>query len=201
MRIPALLLAAACLMTACEPAPPGNTRIKIDTSLGEIILQLEDARAPATVENFLEYIDSDGYQGTLFHRVIPGFMVQGGGYYQGYRSLAPVRGPVVNEADNGLRNVKGAIAMARTADIDSATRQFFINVADHNHLDHSADSCTRQQVKRGETDCKDFGYAVFGRVESGMDIVEQIVMTETRTFRQLRHVPVEDIVIHGMERL
>ena len=198
----ALLLA---MLGACDaPTQPDATRVMISTSLGDITLRLEPEKAPVTVQNFLAYIDRDGYQGTLFHRVIPGFMVQGGGFDQ---NLEPVTAdpPILNEADNGLRNLKGTIAMARTGVVDSATRQFFINVQDNPHLDHAPDSCTRQQLARGETPCPSFGYAVFGRVESGMDVVERIVMadttTDTTTETTFQRLPVEDIVINRITRL
>lgn len=194
---------ALALAAACEPSQPDSARVRIETSMGDIVLLLEPQKAPVTVENFLAYVDSDGYQDTVFHRVIPGFMVQGGGYRagSGYGELAPVREPIVNEADNGLRNLRGTVAMARAQPIDSATRQFFINVVDNPHLDHGPESCTRQQVARGELDCPSFGYAVFGRVETGMDIVELMVMTETRTVKRLEDVPVEEVVIHSIKRL
>ncbi len=137
----------------------------VETSLGSFHIEL-DAAAPKTVENFLAYVDAAHYDGTLFHRVIPGFMVQGGGYDQGYEKRA-VREPVENEAANGLENVEGTVAMARTNDPHSATAQFFVNVSDNAFLDHQAPS------GRG------WGYCVFGKVVDGMDVVKAIEAVET----------------------
>ena len=153
-----LVLALSGPATAAEPASP---RVLLSTNLGEIVLELDRERAPASVENFLQYAREGFYNGTIFHRVIDSFMIQGGGYDQNYQRKA-TRAPIPNEADNGLSNLRGTIAMARTGDPHSATAQFFINVVDNRRLDHTSPS------PRG------WGYAVFGRVVAGMDVVDRI---------------------------
>ncbi len=135
--------------------------VVIETSLGSFTIALDAARAPKTVENFLRYVDDGHYGGTIFHRVIDGFMIQGGGYDAAYQKK-PVRPPVVNEADNGVLNTRGTVAMARTSEPNSATAQFFVNVSDNVSLDH-----------KGKTE-RDWGYAVFGKVVDGMDVVDRI---------------------------
>jgi peptidyl-prolyl cis-trans isomerase B (cyclophilin B) len=143
-----------------------ETRVVIKTSLGDVTVALDAAKAPKTVENFLQYVDDKHYDGTVFHRVIDGFMVQGGGY-DASDTKKPVRSPVQNEADNGLKNTRGTVAMARTSDPHSATSQFFFNVADNAFLDHKS--------KSGP----DWGYAVFGKVVDGMDVVEKMKSVKT----------------------
>ena len=140
-----------------QPSP----RVLIETSQGDIIVELDRQRAPLTVANFLRYVGENAYANTIFHRVISGFMIQGGGYSTDY-SKQPVHEPVKNEADNGLKNDRGTIAMARTPEPDSATRQFFINVVDNDFLNHNSPTMTG------------WGYAVFGRVIRGMDVVDRI---------------------------
>ena len=160
--------------------------IKLNTNHGTIVLELDAEKAPATVANFLQYAKDGFYDGTIFHRVIDGFMIQGGGMEPGMREK-PTRAPIKNEADNGLSNVRGTIAMARTPDPDSATAQFFINVADNAFLDH------RAPTPEG------WGYCVFGKVIEGMEVVDAIkgVPTTTRGFHQ--DVPVEDVIIESVE--
>ncbi len=160
--------------------------IKLNTNHGTIVLELDAEKAPATVANFLQYAKDGFYDGTIFHRVIDGFMIQGGGMEPGMREK-PTRAPIKNEADNGLSNVRGTIAMARTPDPDSATAQFFINVADNAFLDH------RAPTPEG------WGYCVFGKVVEGMEVVDAIkgVPTTTRGFHQ--DVPVEDVIIESVE--
>src|SRR5687768_15607065 len=136
-------------------------RVRVETSLGAFEILLDAARAPATVQNFLDYVDAGHYDGTIFHRVIEGFMVQGGGFEASYEKK-PTRPPIQNEADNGLKNLRGTVAMARTGDPHSATAQFFVNVADNAFLDHQA------KAPQG------WGYAVFGKVIEGMDVVDKI---------------------------
>nr|WP_269471124.1 peptidylprolyl isomerase [Sulfuriflexus mobilis] len=157
----------------------------MQTSLGNIVLELDQARAPITVKNFLNYAQSGFYEGTIFHRVIDGFMIQGGGYDRQYNKK-PVQPPIINEANNGLKNIRGSIAMARTGVIHSATAQFFINVKDNAFLDHS------DLTPRG------FGYAVFGQVVEGMDVVDKIRQAETGASTALpsRDVPKTQIVIN-----
>ena len=135
--------------------------VVIETDKGTIEIALDEERAPKTVANFLRYVDDGHYDGTVFHRVIPRFMAQGGGYDTSYEKR-PVREPVPNEADNGLKNVRGSVAMARTSDPHSATAQFFVNVVDNGFLDHT------DKTSSG------WGYTVFGKVVSGMDVVDTI---------------------------
>lgn len=157
-RVFAALLVATAVVQAWAGQPP---RVRMQTNLGTIILQLDPERAPETVNNFLTYVTTGFYDGTIFHRVIDGFMIQGGGYTQAFE--AKEKGAAIrNEADNGLKNRRGAIAMARTNDPHSATSQFFINVVDNAFLDHSS------PTPQG------WGYAVFGEVVEGMDVVDRI---------------------------
>jgi peptidyl-prolyl cis-trans isomerase B (cyclophilin B) len=146
--------------------PMPTIAVVLDTDLGTIELALDPDRAPKTVENFLAYLDAGHYVGTIFHRVIPGFMAQGGGYDASYEKK-PTRSPVENEADNGLKNARGTVAMARTGDPHSATAQFFVNVSDNAFLDHTDKS------DRG------WGYTVFGSVTKGMDVVDKMVAVKT----------------------
>lgn len=165
-----------------------STRVRLATSSGDIVIELEDEKAPATVENFLAYVDSGFYDGTVFHRVIDGFMIQGGGFEAGMKQK-PTRDPISNEADNGLKNDAYTVAMARTADVDSATAQFFINVAKNDFLNFSA------RTPQG------FGYCVFGKVVEGRDVVDQIkgVATGSKGFHG--DVPLEDVVIKSAQRV
>ncbi|OPY06888.1 MAG: Peptidyl-prolyl cis-trans isomerase A precursor [Syntrophaceae bacterium PtaB.Bin038] len=154
------LLAATAL---AEDKGKGNPTVVIKTSKGEIEAVLYRDRAPITVDNFLRYIEDGFYSGTIFHRVISGFMIQGGGFNR-YYSRKATRPPIKNEAANGLKNERGTLAMARTPEVDSATAQFFINVVDNVPLDHGV---------------RDYGYAVFGRVTKGMDVVDAIASVPT----------------------
>ncbi|MBV8760512.1 MAG: peptidyl-prolyl cis-trans isomerase [Deltaproteobacteria bacterium] len=140
--------------------------VDVTTNLGTFTIQLDPARAPKSVANFLAYVDANHYDNTIFHRVIPTFMIQGGGYDQMYERKE-TRAPVQNEADNGLKNTRGTVAMARTGDPHSATAQFFVNVVDNAFLDHKA------------KDGAGWGYAVFGRVIAGMDVVDKIKAVKT----------------------
>jgi peptidyl-prolyl cis-trans isomerase B (cyclophilin B) len=160
--------------------------VKLHTNLGTITLALDAEKAPATVENFLAYVNSGFYTNTLFHRVIDGFMTQGGGFERGMKQK-PVRGPVKNEAGNGLKNAAYTVAMARTPDPDSATSQFFINVADNDFLDYRAPTA------------KEFGYCVFATVVEGKEVIDQIKKVATATRGMHRDVPVEDVVITKAE--
>jgi peptidyl-prolyl cis-trans isomerase B (cyclophilin B) len=161
--------------------------LTIKTSLGDITVKLFKDKSPATVENFLKYVDSGHYNDTIFHRVIDEFMIQGGGYDLDF-NLKKTGPPVKNEADNGLRNERGTIAMARTSDINSATSQFFINVKYNRFLDY------RNDTPQG------FGYCVFGRIKSGMNIVDKIKQVPTCTREKHNDVPEEDIIIHEIIR-
>ena len=157
--------------------------ITFSTSHGDITIELFTDEAPVTVENFLAYVDSGHFDGTIFHRVIPGFMIQGGGF-DADMNQKPTRDPIKNEADNGLKNERGTLSMARTSDVNSATCQFFINVNDNDVLDH------------GE---RDFGYAVFARVTEGMDVVDKIVAVATGNRGGHSDVPVEPVVVERAE--
>jgi len=169
--------------TQTNAADEQYPRVRITTTLGDIVLELDREKAPKSVENFLNYVREGFYDGTIFHRVIDGFMVQGGGFTQDFQKK-PTRAPIKNEADNGLKNLKGTIAMARTSDPHSATAQFFINVADNGFLNHTSPS------PRG------WGYAVFGKVVNGMDVVDKIRKTPTGSGGPFRSdVPRTPVVI------
>jgi peptidyl-prolyl cis-trans isomerase B (cyclophilin B) len=163
-------------------APKANPRVALETSKGKIVLELYPDKAPKSVENFLQYVRSGFYDGVIFHRVIPGFMIQGGGFTADM-TQKPTKGSIQNEADNGLRNERGTIAMARTGDPHSASAQWFINVANNRSLDHTA------KTPQG------WGYAVFGKVVEGMDVVDAIVGVRTTQKGPYGDVPVEPIVI------
>jgi cyclophilin family peptidyl-prolyl cis-trans isomerase len=185
-----------------------NPSVEMHTSAGVIVLELDQEKAPVTVANFLDYVEKDAYAGTIFHRVIPGFMIQSGGHYEDLSSLETGE-PILNEADNGLQNRSGTIAMARMDEIDSAMRQWFINVANNKSLDHSTRSCTREdEAKRAAVlarglnkpqTCQSFGYAVFGRVISGMNIVRKIERVPTQFRGSHANVPIQTIVIEKVE--
>jgi len=160
----------------------------VETSSGSFQIELDSALAPKTVESFLAYVDGGHYAGTIFHRVIPGFMVQGGGYDASYVKK-PTRAPVQNEAQNGLKNTRGTVAMARTSDPHSATAQFFVNVVDNAFLDH------KERTDRG------WGYAVFGRVTDGMDVVDVIRHVPTGAAGPFeKDAPLEPVVIQSIRR-
>ena len=170
--------------------PPPNPRVVIETTAGDITVELFRQDARVTVVNFLTYVQDGFYTGTLFHRVIRGFMIQGGGYDADLQpKTAGLRGGILNEATNGLRNRRGTVAMARTGDPNSARAQFFINTVDNRSLDH------RDRSARG------FGYAVFGEVVDGMDIVDRIERTRTHSRNGLDDVPRDPIVIIQIRRL
>jgi peptidyl-prolyl cis-trans isomerase B (cyclophilin B) len=202
-RLP--LLALVCLAlaaTAFAPAPvprepqrPDGRFVTMKTSLGTIQIELFADKAPITVKNFLAYVDAKHYDGTVFHRVIPKFMVQGGGYEKGLSRAATMQGiaakekktnpAIKNESGNGLPNKRGTLAMARTAVSDSATAQFFINVKDNAFLDKS---------NAGD------GYCVFGRVVAGMEVVDKITAVDTKKVAGFSDVPVDDVVIESARR-
>jgi peptidyl-prolyl cis-trans isomerase B (cyclophilin B) len=172
--------------TAPKPATPkppaANPRVLLDTTKGKIVIELFADKAPKTVKNFLDYVKAGQYNGTIFHRVIPGFMVQGGGFTPDMNEK-PTRAPVQNEADNRVSNDRGTLAMARTADPNSASAQFFINVANNAPLNFQS------KTPQG------WGYAVFGKVLEGMDVVDAIVAVPTTTKGPYGDVPVDPIVI------
>jgi peptidyl-prolyl cis-trans isomerase B (cyclophilin B) len=163
-----------------------NPMIHISTSHGVIILELYPDKAPKTVANFLQYVREGFYNGTLFHRVIDNFVLQGGGFEPGMIQK-PTHAPVVNEADNKLRNVRGTIAMARTRDPNSATSQFFINVADNDFLNYSAPTP------------EGWGYCVFGKVIEGLHVVDRIKGVPTQNRLGFKDVPMSDVVIQSVE--
>jgi peptidyl-prolyl cis-trans isomerase B (cyclophilin B) len=154
----------------------------LQTSQGDITIELEDEKAPESARNFVEYVTSGHYDGTVFHRVIPGFMIQGGGFAAGMNQK-PTDKPIDNEANNGLKNDKYTLAMARTNDPHSATAQFFINVSDNGFLNHTAPSA------------QGWGYAVFGKVVAGTDVVDKIAAVKTGQKGFHGDVPKEDVVI------
>lgn len=159
-----------------------NPLVLVETPEGEILIELFPEKAPKTVENFLNYVDEEFYEGTLFHRVIKGFMIQCGGLTFSMEEKE-TRDPIENEARNGLRNLKGTVALARTADPHSGAAQFFINVEDNTDLDHSA------ETEEG------WGYCVFGQVSDGMDVVEKIAKVRTKSYQGYDDVPVDPISI------
>ena len=162
-------------------------RIVMETSKGNISIELYPDKAPLTVKNFIAYVDSGFYNGTIFHRVIPGFMIQGGGFTSDMKRK-PTKAPVRNEADNGMKNNRGTIAMARTQDPHSATAQFFINTVDNDFLNHRS--------KSGQA----WGYAVFGKVIQGMEVVDAISSMKTENAGMMRNIPVESVLIIEAKR-
>jgi len=181
-------ISAFLLLSLFLAVPVMAVPVKMKTSAGTIMLELDEKNAPETVANFLRYVDDGYYDGTIFHRVIKDFMIQGGGFTTDLRRK-PTREPITNEADNGLKNKRGTIAMARTQVIDSATSQFFINHKDNPSLDHT------NKTSRG------YGYAVFGRVTDGMDVVDKIAATPVkRGAGPFASLPVKTIEIISIER-
>ena len=159
--------------------------IKLTTNHGVITLELDAEKAPKSVANFISYVESGHYDGTIFHRVIDGFMIQGGGMLPGM-DQKPTLAPIENEAKNGLKNTRGTVAMARTSDPHSATAQFFLNVADNDFLDNGK--------------CQDgWGYCVFGRVVDGLDVMDKIKNVKVRNSGFHQNVPVEDVIIERAE--
>lgn len=182
------LLALPMTAAAADSAATANPKVRLTTSLGVIELELDAQKAPTSVASFLKYVDKGHYNGTIFHRVMPNFMIQGGGLAPGMKEK-PVEGSVKNEADNGLKNKVGTVAMARTMDPHSASAQFFINTVDNPFLDH------REKSLAG------WGYAVFGKVTKGMDVVKKIEATPTHTVAPHENVPIKDVVIQKAERI
>jgi peptidyl-prolyl cis-trans isomerase A (cyclophilin A) len=180
-----IALAACTVLLAGNLFAAENPRVLLTTSLGEIELELEAEKAPISVENFIGYVESGFYDGTVFHRVIPGFMIQGGGFGEGLNQKA-TKAPIKNEADNGLHNVRGTVAMARTQNVNSATSQFFINHRDNDFLDHGS---------------RDFGYAVFAKVVRGMDVVDQIAQVPTGNRSMMQNVPLTPVKIITAKKL
>ena len=159
--------------------------LRFETSLGDFSVELFEKEAPRTVANFLKYVEDGFYEGTVFHRVVPGFVIQGGGMEAGLAQKT-TRPPIQNEATNGLENLRGTLSMARTSDIHSATSQFFVNLADNDFLDHRAGN---------------YGYAVFGRVTEGMDVIDRIAAVTTGRRRGFDDCPLEDVVIRTVRKI
>jgi peptidyl-prolyl cis-trans isomerase A (cyclophilin A) len=159
--------------------------IQFETSHGSFTVELFPKEAPVTVENFLRYVDDGHFDGTIFHRIVPGFVIQGGGLSADFANRK-TRAPISNEAKNGLKNTRGTLSMARTSDINSATSQFFVNLADNAFLDHSP---------------RDYGYAVFARVSAGMDVIDRIAALRTGTREGYKDAPLEDVVIVSARRV
>lgn len=178
----------ALLVMFCTAPVLGGTLVVIDTTYGEIKVELDEQKAPQSVKNFLAYADRGFYDGTVFHRVIKDFMIQGGGM-NAELSPKPTDTPIRNEATNGLKNLRGTIAMARTSVIDSATSQFFINLKDNGFLDHR------------DTSMQGYGYAVFGKVVAGMEVVDKIGASPTGMRNRFRDVPVDTVSIKSVRRV
>ena len=180
-----VMLLSVLLQTPASPSAPANPSnpvVVLETTMGDIVIELRQDRAPASVQNFLAYAKSGHYDGTIFHRVLRGFMIQAGGYTPDLEAK-PTRPPVRNEAANGLRNTRGTVALARSSAIRSATAEFFINVEDNSQLNHRGLSPDQ------------FGYAVFGRVLEGMDVVDKIADVPVRRADGHEAVPVQPVVI------
>jgi len=176
------------VFTGAEDVAAENPKVLLDTSKGEIVLELYPDKAPDTVKNFLNYVDSKFFDDTIFHRVIPKFMIQGGGFTDDMKQKT-TQAPVKNEADTGVKNDRGTIAMARTGDPHSATGQFFINTVDNDFLNH------KNKTPQG------WGYAAFGKVIKGMDSVDAISAVKTTTRGSYQDVPAEPVVIKSAKRL
>ena len=172
--------------TAFGPTAEGGDRpvVIFSTSMGDITIELMSEEAPITAKNFLDYVDARFFDGTIFHRVIPGFVIQGGGFTADMNQKQ-TNAPIKNEADNGVKNLRGTLSMARTSDINSATSQFFINLKDNDFLDHGT---------------RDFGYAVFGKVVEGMDVVDKIAGVQTGNRGPHSDVPMEPVVTNTARR-
>jgi len=187
-RIPFNILAASvlALVLAANPAPAQSKpdTVVFKTSLGDLTIALFNRTAPVTVKNFLAYVDSGFYNGTIFHRVIPGFVIQGGGYNKNL-VRRPTFPPIKNESDNGLKNERGTLSMARTQDPNSATSQFFINLVDNSGLDFKGEGT---------------GYAVFGKVIAGMDVVDKIAKVQTETRGGFQDIPKDPVFIISAKR-
>jgi peptidyl-prolyl cis-trans isomerase A (cyclophilin A) len=184
------LLCASTVLAKDDVTPVKNPAVEIETTLGNITVELFPKEAPISVKNFLEYANSGYFNGTIFHRIIPGFMIQGGGLTADLQPKPGAKPPIKNEAGNGLKNDRGTLAMARTGMVDSATAQFFINVANNDFLNHHDDSMSG------------YGYAVFGKVIKGMDVVDRIVMTpQERKNSVFENVPKTPVVIKAVKAL
>lgn len=159
--------------------------IRFETTLGNFTIELYEDKAPVSAENFLKYVDEGFFDGTVFHRIVPGFVIQGGGFTEDM-SQKKNHPPIKNEADNGVKNTRGTLSMARTNDINSATSQFFVNLKDNDSLDHT----------RGN-----FGYAVFGKVTEGMDVIDKIAAVKTGRRRGFEDVPLDPVIMTSVRRV
>ena len=159
--------------------------IRFETTLGDFTIELFEKEAPESVANFTRYIDEGFFDGTIFHRIVPGFVIQGGGLTVDFNNK-DTRDPITNEAKNGLKNTRGSLSMARTSDINSATSQFFVNLSDNAFLDHGP---------------RDYGYAVFGRVVEGMEVIDKIAKVKTGRRKGYQDAPMEDVVIVSAQRI
>ena len=186
--ISTLIFLIMFIFTGSAIAEDINPKVVLETSKGKIVLELYPDQAPETVKNFLSYVDANFYDGTIFHRVIGNFMIQGGGFKTDMQRR-DARPPIKNEADRGLKNDRGTIAMARTGDPHSATTQFFINTVNNDFLNH------KSKTQQG------WGYAAFGKVIEGLDTVDAIAAVKTTTRGPYRDVPVEPVVINSARRL
>lgn len=185
-KLVSLLLLGLCLAGSAFAADSKNPTLVIETSLGNVKVELFEKEAPISVKNFLDYAKSGYYSGTIFHRVIPGFMIQGGGLTS-TMTPKPTQAQIKNEAANGLKNDRGTLAMARTGVVDSATSQFFINVAKNDFLNHKPGGPAT------------YGYAVFGKVVEGMDVVDKIAATPTGVTSGFSDAPVTPVVIKNVK--
>ncbi len=172
-------------LALCTQAFAARPVVVMETNMGAVEIELNDEKAPISVKNFLMYVDGKFYDGTIFHRVINGFMVQGGGFTEGMKEKN-TKAPIKNEAGNGLNNDTGTIAMARTSDVNSATAQFYLNVADNDSLNHRDDSAAGM------------GYAVFGRVTNGMHVINRMKMVKTGNIAGYSDVPMDTITIKSI---
>ncbi len=179
-----LFMAFSIGLPTVSEAAADNPRVVMETSMGTMVLELYPEKAPITVKNFLNYVDSGFYDGTIFHRVIPGFVLQGGGF-DAEMEKKKNNPPIQNEADNGLRNLRATLSMARTSQINSATSQFFINLKNNSNLDHGS---------------RDFGYAVFAKVVKGVSVIDKMAGVKTTTKGHYQNVPAEPIFIVSATR-
>ncbi len=186
LSVVTLVLVGTTFTASSAQKKSDNPVVIIQTSMGDITVELFKDKAPKSVENFLSYVQSGFYEGTIFHRVIKGFMIQGGGFNPDM-TRKPTLPPIPNEAKNGQRNSRGTIAMARTSDINSATSQFFINTVDNAGLNHRGDAPA------------DYGYAVFGKVTKGMNVVDQIENTTTGNKGPYQNVPLQTVLIKSVK--
>lgn len=182
-----ILCALSMFTTQGDATMADATQVVMKTTLGDIVIELDEKSAPITVKNFLTYVDEGFYNGTIFHRVINGFMIQGGGFTKDMKQK-PTHDQIKNEAGNGLKNMRGTIAMARTNVVDSATAQFFINVNDNGFLNHTG------------TNPAQFGYCVFGKVVQGMDVVDAIKAVKTHSVNGFQDVPATTVEILSVTR-